>query len=73
MPQTMTLTKQEWKELADRIGTMGVYFQEALIQRNYEGKGQEDARECALDMMCVLAALNYVAEFAADKCVFMGV
>ena len=73
MAEQMTLTKQEWEQLSHRIATMGAYFQEALRQMNHEGKGEEDAKECASDIICALSAINYVAHFAADKCIFVGV
>lgn len=73
MPKTMTLSPQEWKELASRIETMGQLFQQILIKQNYEGAGKRDAEECEADIICAITAINYVAEFASDKCVFVGV
>lgn len=71
MEKTMTLSKQEWKELAERIEAMGNIFQDILIKQNHEGLGKQDADECEADIICALSAINYVAEFASDKCVFV--
>ena len=73
MAKTMTLSPQEWKDLADRIGTMGQIFQRILIAQNQDGMGALDAQDCAADIICALAAINYVALNAADKCIFVGV
>ena len=73
MAQAMTLSPQEWKELADRIKILGVMMQKILIAQNNDGMGVEDAQDCAADIICAMAAINYVALNAADKCVFVGV
>ena len=73
MPKTITLSQQEWKDLAERIGIMGQIFQQLLTARNQDGMGALDAQDCAADIICAMAAINYVAYNAADKCIFVGV
>lgn len=73
MAQTMTLTPQEWIDLAERIGVLGVMMQKILAFQNNDGMGVQDAQDCAADIICAMAAINYVALNAADKCIFVGV
>lgn len=69
----VTLTKKQWLQVADNIGTVAKHLAKALIDMNVDGVGKEDAEEMQADMMAAYTAVMYVAEFAADKCVFVGV
>lgn len=73
MAQAMTLSPQEWKDLAERIGILGTMMQKILVAQNNDGMGAQDAQDCAADIICAMAAINYVALNAADKCIFVGV
>ena len=73
MAQTLTLSPQEWKDLAERIGTLGTMMQKILVMQNNDGMGARDAQDCAADIICAMAAINYVAFNAADKCIFVEV
>lgn len=68
--QIRTLTPQEWKDLGARMAEMSNVFGEWLRMKNYEGMGETDKAEYQADMTCAIAAVFYVAEFAADKCQF---
>lgn len=68
----VTLTKQQWLQVAKNIGTIASLFAEGLIEANVEGEGQEDAEAMQADMIAAYTAVMYVAQFAADKCVFVG-
>lgn len=71
MTQTMTLTKEEWKNVADNVARLGQIFQQIMTNIDLDGKGQEYAQECEGDIIFAVTAINYVAEYAADKCVFV--
>lgn len=66
----VTLSKEEWEQIADSVLELGSIFATMLRQQNYEGVGEQDASELEADIICAAAAIKYVAEFAADKCVF---
>ena len=73
MAKAMTLSPQEWKDLAERIGIIGQGVQRILTLSDRDGMGSQDAQDVAADIICAMAAINYVALNAADKCVFVGV
>lgn len=66
----VTLSKEDWERIANSMLELGNVFAIMLRQQNYEGKGEQDASELEADIICAVAAIKYVAEFAADKCVF---
>lgn len=68
-----TLTKKQWIQVAENIGTVAQHLATILIDANADGVGKKDAEEMQADMMAAYTAVMYVAEFAADKCVFVGV
>jgi len=68
-----TVDKERWHEAADSIETVSTAMAAYLLQRNLDGKGQEDKDEFLADVALVVTATRYVAEFAADKCRFIPV
>ena len=66
----VTLSKEEWEQIADSMLELGSIFATVLRRQNCEGTGEQDASELEADVICAVAAIKYVAEFAADKCVF---
>jgi hypothetical protein len=68
--QKCTLTKEQWEDIAYAVAELGNQFAIMLRRQNYEGQGEQDARELQADIICAVSAIKYVAEFAADKCVF---
>lgn len=68
--KTMTLSKQDWLELAERITIAGNLMSAVVAQINGDGMGHEDANDCLADFACAVAAIRYVAEYAPDKCIF---
>ena len=40
----------------------------SLKKKNFDGKGEQDARDWLADVSLACLALLYVAEFASDKC-----
>jgi hypothetical protein len=67
-----TLSPQEWQASAERIQSVAEGIAMQLRQANVDGRGEEDANECLIDFQIALMAMNYVAHFAADKCVFVN-
>ena len=51
-----SVPKERWKYAAK------------LIKENVDGLGQQDAEDWLADILLAWTALNFVAEFAADKC-----
>lgn len=70
MIKTTTLDKEQWLDIADCIFELGEKFAIMIRRENYEGQGEQDARELQADILCAVTAIKYVAEFASDKCVF---
>ena len=66
----VTLTKEQWEDVAYRIGELGNIYSVLLRQKNFEGQGEQDARDLQADITCAVSAIKYVANFAADKCIF---
>ena len=73
MVKEHTLSKEEWNDVAEHIEVMGSIYEGVLLQLNMDGLGTQDADELKGDIMAAVAAIKYVAEFAADKCVFVGI
>lgn len=69
----MTLTKEEWNDLIDRLTEATDLFGQMLRRINNDGMGEQDEKEWKTDMLLAITAVSYVANFAADKCVFVGV
>lgn len=68
-----TVDKGRWHEAADAIEEVAKYVADYLLQRNLDGKGQEDKDEFLADTALVVTATRYVAEYATDKCRFIPV
>ena len=66
----LSLSKEDWERIADAMLELGQQFAIMLRRKNFEGQGEQDARELEADIICAVSAIKYVAEFAADKCVF---
>ena len=66
----VTIDKDDWERIADAMLELGQQFAIMLRRKNFEGQGEQDARELEADIICAVSAIKYVAEFAADKCVF---
>lgn len=62
------LPKQSWLRIAENIKGIALINAAKLKQRNYNGRGQQDAEELLTDMYLAEVAIRYVAEFATDKC-----
>ena len=62
------LPKERWQEAADNLQTAGACVAAFFKEKNFDGKGEQDARDWLADVSLACLALLYVAEFAADKC-----
>lgn len=67
------LTKAEWLEVKDTMQTIGTMLSTSLLVANYDDQGQQDFESCRADFAAAVAAIEYVAEFAADKCRFIPI
>ena len=63
-----SLPKERWQEAARNLTDLG-----KVLARNRDGRGKEDADDLMADISLAALALNYVAEFATDKCRFIAV
>ena len=68
-----TVEKERWLEAADNLYELGQIMARNLQKMNRDGRGQEDADDLMADISLAALALNYVAEFATDKCRFIAV
>lgn len=71
--QGEALTKAEWLEVKAVIQTIGTMLSTSLLAANCENQGQQDFEQCRADFAAAVAAIEYVAEFAADKCRFIPI
>ena len=62
-----------WLEAAENLHEFGRIMAQNLRGMNRDGRGQEDADDLMADISLAALALNYVAEFATDKCRFIAV
>lgn len=62
------LPKERWQEAADNLQTAGACVAAFFKEKNFDGKGEQDARDWLADVSLACLALLYVAEFATDKC-----
>lgn len=62
------LPKERWQEAADNLQTAGACVAAFFKEKNFDGKGEQDARDWLADVSLACMALLYVAEFATDKC-----
>lgn len=63
-----TVPKERWIEAAKNLEDLGNVLAANLLAINGDGRGQEDADALMADIVLACLALNYVAEFAVDKC-----
>lgn len=70
--QTLTLTREEWKEKAKLLMVVADAL-DGMMSEIDDSSDRENAAQFRADLFCAVTAMNYVAEFAADKCVFVGV
>ena len=68
-----TVEKERWMEAAENLHEFGQAMARNLRNMNRDGRGQEDADDLMADISLAALALNYVAEFATDKCRFIAV
>lgn len=73
-----SLPKERWQEAARNLTDLGKVLARNLLARNLlaqnrDGRGKEDADDLMADISLAALALNYVAEFATDKCRFIAV
>ena len=68
-----TVEKERWLEAAENLHEFGRIMAQNLRGMNRDGRGQEDADDLMADISLAALALNYVAEFATDKCRFIAV
>lgn len=68
--KTHIIDKERWLEVAENIAELGNMCAASLRRENYEGQGEQDAKELEADIFLATLAVRYVAEFARDKCVF---
>ena len=52
---------------------LGEVLARNLLAQNRDGRGKEDADDLMADIFLAALAMNYVAEFATDKCRFIAV
>ena len=62
------LPKERWQEAADNLQTAGACVAAFFKEKNFDGKGEQDARDWMEDVSLACAALIYVAETATDRC-----
>lgn len=62
------LPPETWLAVRNDLAQAFPLFAEMLRQMNYEGKGEQDAKEFMAEAMLAIQALTYVGEFASDKC-----
>lgn len=62
------LPKERWREAADNLQAAGNYVAALFKEKNFDGHGEQDAKDWLADVTLARLALLYVAEFATDKC-----
>lgn len=67
------IEKERWKEAAENIWDLGQILAPQLLRANRDGRGAEDVEDLMADITLARTALEYVAEFAADKCRFIPI
>ena len=68
-----SLPKERWQEAARNLTDLGKVLARNRLAQNRDGRGKEDADDLMADISLAALALNYVAEFATDKCRFIAV
>ena len=68
-----SLPKERWQEAARNLTDLGKVLARNLLAQNRDGRGKEDVDDLMADISMAALALNYVAEFATDKCRFIAV
>lgn len=68
-----SLPKERWQEAARNLTDLGKVLARTPLAQNRDGRGKEDADDLMADISLAALALNYVAEFATDKCRFIAV
>lgn len=63
-----SVPKERWKDAAENLREFGGLYAAKLIKENVDGLGQQDAEDWLADILLAWTALNFVAEFAVDKC-----
>lgn len=66
-----TLPKERWELARDDMKQLIPLLGRLLLKINGDGMGKQDAEDFTNDMLLAVIALNYVAEFATDKCRFI--
>ena len=63
-----SVPKERWKDAAESLLEFGNLYAAKLVKENVDGLGKQDAEDWLADILLAWTALNFVAEFAADKC-----
>lgn len=62
------LPKERWREAAENLQMAGNFVAAFFREKNFDGRGEQDAQDWLADASLACVALLYVAEFATDKC-----
>lgn len=68
-----TVPKERWQDAAQNLRQIGETLAYNLMAASGDGRGAEDADDLRADFMLACTAINYVAEFAVDKCRFIPI
>ena len=68
--KAVVLTPEQWQGYIDEIMEAAPIIANMFLKINHEGRGQEDHDDYLTSQIAAIAAMNYVKEFAADKCIF---
>lgn len=66
-----TLPKGRWEMARDDMKQLAPMLGQLLLKINGDGMGKQDVEDFTNDMLLAVTALNYVIEFATDKCRFI--
>ena len=65
------LPKERWQLAKDDMERLTPMLGQLLLKINGDGMGKQDVEDFTNDMLLAVTALNYVIEFATDKCRFI--
>lgn len=65
------LPKERWELARDDMKQLAPMLGRLLLEINGDGMGKQDVEDFTNDMLLAVTALNYVSEFATDKCRFI--
>ena len=70
MSKAITLSTTQWQQAAERITRAAMPLATIIRSIDHDGLGESDAIDFENDMMMAATAMTFVAEFAADRCLF---